>query len=315
MPAYEVKGTVRLADGSVAPGIDVSASDRDLRSEEALGRAITGQDGAYYIQYDASAYADAESGSADLVVKAHGFDGSVLAASPVVFNAPSSAVIDLTIPAEALPPPSRFEAIMRALDPLLGAVSIIGLEEDAEHQDVSFLAGETGLDRTLVARFALANRLAQEDLPAEFWFVLLGGGFYQWTEGATIAEQQAALSRSWSTLDASAVRKALARGIAQLEISSFYQERVPAWVEAFTAFVARQAVSATDTPTFLQSALDHADVQDAAAREAAARVLLAHRELIDEAIAGWEQDHGEPVTTGVVSVPYGVTVASHEEGV
>jgi hypothetical protein len=156
---YEVKGSVRLADGSPATGLSVSAADRDLRSEQPLGQAITGQDGAYYLQYDAAAYAGEESVSADLVVKAHGADGSVLAASPVLFNAPPSAVVDLTIPAEALQPPSRFEVIGRALQPLLDGVTILRLEEDAKNQDVSFLAGETGLDKSLLARFILAHRL------------------------------------------------------------------------------------------------------------------------------------------------------------
>jgi hypothetical protein len=251
---YEVKGSVRLADGSPATGLSISAADRDLRSEQPLGQAITGQDGAYYLQYDAAAYAGEESISADLVVKAHGADGSVLAASPVLFNAPPSAVVDLTIPAEALQPPSRFEVIGRALQPLLDGVTILRLEEDAKNQDMSLLAGKTGLDKTLLARFILAHRLAEEDLPAELRFGLLGGAFYQWTDGETIAEQLATVSWALASLDEPAVRKALARGLAANEIAASFEQRVPAWVEAFAAFVACQAVGAAEAPSFLQSA-------------------------------------------------------------
>src|SRR5688572_26626405 len=38
---YEVKGTVRLADGSPVAGIKVSAFDRDLRGEQLLGQSQT----------------------------------------------------------------------------------------------------------------------------------------------------------------------------------------------------------------------------------------------------------------------------------
>jgi hypothetical protein len=286
----EVRGVVRLADGQPAADLEVSAVDRDLRSEHALGRSITGRDGSYSIRYDATAPSNGESGTADLVIKAHGTDGVLLAASPVLFNAPPSAVVDLTIPTAALQPLSRFEEIARAIEPLLDGATVRDLEEDAAHQDVSFLAGETGLDKSLLARFILAHRLTGEGLPAEFWFALLGGAFFEWTDGKTVAEQLAAVSRSLPSLDAVAVRKSLARGFGLGEISASFEKRVPAWVEAFTALVARRAVDSAAGPTFLGSALDHAGVRDAAKREAVAQLFLEHRALTPEVIAALEQD-------------------------
>src|SRR5262245_61717422 len=108
---YEVKGAVRLADGSPAVAIQVSAFDRDLRAEQLLGQSTTGRDGSYRIQYSGDAFAKAEAGGADLVVKAFAADGSLLASSPVLFNAKPSAEIDLAIPAEALLPPTLFEKV------------------------------------------------------------------------------------------------------------------------------------------------------------------------------------------------------------
>src|SRR5438093_11201290 len=104
-PTCEVKGTIRLADGSPAAALQVAAVDQDLRSEQALGQSITGRDGSYVIRYGAPLADRAERGTADLVIKAHGADGALLAASPVLFHAPLSAVVDLTIPAATLPPP------------------------------------------------------------------------------------------------------------------------------------------------------------------------------------------------------------------
>ena len=103
----------------------------------------------------------AEKGSADLVVKVFAADGSLLAASPVLFNAPPSAEVDITIPAEVRQPPSLFEKIGQALEPLLGRLKVEELEEDKRHQDLSFLSGETGFDKSVLARFVMAHKLAQ----------------------------------------------------------------------------------------------------------------------------------------------------------
>ncbi|HWJ24175.1 MAG TPA: hypothetical protein VNS52_17595, partial [Gemmatimonadaceae bacterium] len=232
----------------------------------------------------------------DLVIRALGTDGAVIAASPVLFNAPPSAVVDLTIPAEALPTPSRFEAVAQAIAPLLDGVKLAELEEDTAHQDVSFLAGETGLNRTLLGRYVLAHRLTTGELPAEFWFVLLGGGLFAWTDGRTVAEQLAEVSRSITSLDADAARKALARGFTLGEIPKALESKAPAWIEAFAALVVRRMVDSPDggAPTFLQSALDHAGVREPARREAVARLFLERRALTPDVAAALEREHALP---------------------
>ena len=126
----QVKGTVQLSDGFPAAGVKVSAFDRDLRSEQALGQSQTDNQGFYQIQYFARQFRKREKGSADLVVKAFAADGSLLAASPVLFNAPPSAEVDVTIPAEVLQPPTLFEKIGQALAPLLEDLKVEELEED-----------------------------------------------------------------------------------------------------------------------------------------------------------------------------------------
>jgi peptidoglycan hydrolase-like protein with peptidoglycan-binding domain len=67
--AYHVKGTVRRIDGVPVGGVLVSAFDRDLRNEQALGRSQTDKQGFYQIQYTTDQFSRAERGSADLVVK------------------------------------------------------------------------------------------------------------------------------------------------------------------------------------------------------------------------------------------------------
>src|SRR5690606_28623526 len=119
-------------------------------------------------------------------VKAIDADGSVLVASPILFNAPATATIDLAIPLDRKVPPSLFERIDAAVRPLLGNVAIGELEEDREHQDLTFLSGETGHDKRDLARFALAHRLARHGIEPEFWFVLLGGSLFDYAESASL---------------------------------------------------------------------------------------------------------------------------------
>jgi hypothetical protein len=81
-PEFVVKGAVRFFDGFPAAGLNVSAFDRDLRTEQLLGRSQTNRDGSYRIQYSAGEFAKADTRSADLAVKVFAADGSLLSASP-----------------------------------------------------------------------------------------------------------------------------------------------------------------------------------------------------------------------------------------
>jgi hypothetical protein len=122
-PVYKVSGTVRFADGLPAAGLSVSAFDRDLRNEQPLRPSEISdppridRDGKYEIQYFARQFRNREKLSADIVVKIFAADGTRLAMSPVLFNAPPVAQVDVTIPAEALKSPTLFERIGDELAP------------------------------------------------------------------------------------------------------------------------------------------------------------------------------------------------------
>lgn len=184
---YRVTGVVRFADDFPAFRTKVAAFDRDLRNEQALGEAQTDPNGAYRIEYSESRFLNRERGTADLVVKALDADGSILVASPVLSNAPQDAEIDLTIPFERRVPPTLFDRIESAIEPLLGRVSVEELEENQEHQDLTFLSGETGFEKSVLARFVLAHRLARLGIEREFWFALLGGSFFEFAEKETLS--------------------------------------------------------------------------------------------------------------------------------
>jgi hypothetical protein len=287
---YEVKGTVHLADGSPATGLKVSAFDRDLRSEQKLGQSQTDKQGFYQIRYSSRQFLKAEKGSADLVVKAFATDGSLLATSPVLFNAPSVAEVNLTIPAEVLEPPTLFEKLGQAVAPLLGKLPVADLEEDTQRQDVSFLSGETGFERTVVARFVVAHKLAQRGLPPELWFVLLGGSAFQLTEGQTLKDQAAAFLDSLSLLDSFAVRKAFVRGFNLKEIPAKFQKKVGGWVDAFAKFLASRSLKRAAKLSFVKSALEDARIKGAKKQEKFARFFNEHKGLTPKLLKALGKD-------------------------
>jgi len=289
---YKVKGTVYLADGSPAAGMTIRAFDRDLRSEEPLGQSPTDKKGFYQIQYSSNQFRNREKGSVDLVVKAFSDKDAVLAVSPVLFNAPASADIDLTIKAETVRPPSLFEKIGSELKPLLegSKVKVNELEEDGQHQDLSFLSGETGFGKSVLSRFILAHKMAEQAIEPEFWFALLGGSFFQFNENQSLKNQHIALLDSLPSLDVRSVRKSLTRAINQNDISETYRKKIDKWVEAFLKFVAGWVVSPPDKPTFIKLALEHARIKDAKKQGKFSRLFNEYKALTPELLRALEKN-------------------------
>jgi hypothetical protein len=207
---FRITGFVRFAGGVSAPRIKVVAFDRDLRSEERLGEAQTDREGAYRIEYAGTQFLNRERGTADLVVKALDADGSILIASPVLFNARQDAKTDLAIPLERQRPPELFLRIESAVGPLLGHVKVEELEENQEHQDLTLLSGKTGFAKGVLARFVLARSLASLGIDRELWFALLGGSLFEHAEKKSLKENLAAVTNALPTFDDRAARKALA---------------------------------------------------------------------------------------------------------
>ncbi len=287
---FLVTGHVRFVDNIPAVQIKVVAFDRDLRNEQALGEAQTDRSGAYSIEYSKRQFLRRERDTADLVVKALDADGSILVSSAVLFNAPVKAEIDLTIPLERKTPPPLFERIKAAVTPLLGNVKIEDLEEDQKHQDLTFLAGETGFGKRDLARFALAHRLVHQGIEVEFWFVLLGGSFFEYVETQPLKAQLETVTAALPSLDAAAVRKALVSGFNRRDIAERFRERTDAWVDSFLALVGRLVLGDEKAPTFVRLALQHAGIDGAEKQAKFARLFQQHRALTPELLAALEKD-------------------------
>lgn len=285
----EVRGKVLFADGFPAPGLMVTAFNRNLRTEQELGKSRSDKQGSYRIYYSEDQLRNPEAGGVDLIVKVFTADGSRLAVSPVLFNAPPLAELNLTIPVEVQAPPPLFEKLSYALEPLLGDVKVQNLEEanavaneENQHRDLSFLAGETGFEKAVLARFVLAHKLAQANLPAEFWFVLLGGSVFRFAENKSLAEQFKSVTDSLAALAPATVRKSFVRSFNQNEVSKAFQNKTDDWLEAFLDFVAVRSVSDSPQPTFLKLALEDAGIQNTEKQESFARLFNEHKALTPE---------------------------------
>jgi hypothetical protein len=172
-----VRGTIVYADGKAFNEGLVRAYDKDLRREELLGESETDGQGRYEIHYGPVQFSRAEKDSADLLVRAMSRKGEEVAHSPILFNAQPEETIDLTVGNEVYRGPSEYEQLVETLKPVCQKVPFTELKEDREHQDISFLSGETGVDPQRISALASAHRFQQlTDLAAEVFYGLFREG-------------------------------------------------------------------------------------------------------------------------------------------
>lgn len=294
---YVVKGQIRQANGSVSIGAIVAAYDKDLRSEQLLGQTKIDRNGRYEIKYTAEQFSRQEKKSADLIVRVENEDKKPLVSSSIIFNAQPVEIVDLTVDEEEYQDLSQYERLVLELRPLLGDQAITDLREDLEekpeegkYRDITFLSGETGFEKNVLARLVVAHKLAQQAIQPEFWFALLGGSFFQFVENRSLDEQFAAVLDSLSSLDTAAVNKALTRSFNLKEIPEALQGNIANWVEAFLKFIASRAVSESAKPTFIKLVLNDAKIKDAKKQEKFARLFNEYKALTPELLGALVKD-------------------------
>jgi hypothetical protein len=238
-----VRGVVRGAGRTPVRDLVVTAFDQDLRTRQELGRCPTRNDGEYLIYYDRSKIKNAELGGADMVLQVSGPNGEVLHVSDVQFNVPETFNFDIQL--SKAPSEAEFDMLLRLVRPLIEGqdVTLATLEESDKYTDVSFLAGETGQPRERLTVFVIAQRLAREGLPAEFWYATLRSG---------VVVQPLPPPTGWPSLD-DAAKATLAKAVAvapstvegglkaavtQQTISEKAGGSIEAWMRSFRALAA-----------------------------------------------------------------------------
>ncbi|HXR99798.1 MAG TPA: neuraminidase-like domain-containing protein, partial [Pyrinomonadaceae bacterium] len=151
---FIVLGQVIDDKGQPMSGKTVKAFDKDLRTQKLIGSDTTKmQSGEYAIMYQFTDFADPETGRADLFVQVFDTNGTLLATSPIIFNAGKVELVNFTIGnTRGL---SEFEKIVNDIAPVIKDVTThAGLTAD----DIAFLNGETGIDTDLLSLIAESAR-------------------------------------------------------------------------------------------------------------------------------------------------------------
>lgn len=171
---FIVLGQVFDANGVAQRDLTIRVLDKDLRSEELIKETKTNNDGEYSVFYRDDDFKAAEKNRADLFVRVLDPAGTtVLATSPIIFNAGKFEIVNFTIgEAKGL---SEFGRIVAELTPVLRGIA----QKDLTKDDISFLAGETDIDAALITQLAESARRNAEAsrIPQSAFYGLFRQGF------------------------------------------------------------------------------------------------------------------------------------------
>ena len=261
--AYTVTGTVRSPVRPGTGGLTVELVDKNVGGDQVLASTQTRGDGTYAfsdVTIPTAYLAERHKAQPDLQVRVSSGDG-FLAASPVRYGAPFTFSLDVTLPADAPGLPSEYESLTASLAAAY-AGPLAALREDADRQDITYLAHKTGWDARAVAFAALADQFSQVTAPVltsavdssqtlawpvptaslrpEFYYALFRAGH------PTDAD------RMWQ-VSSDTVQAVWRQAIAQGVIPRALADEVPGAVQSFQALSAAHLLSVIGD--LLQSAL------------------------------------------------------------
>jgi hypothetical protein len=159
----------------------VQAYDRDMRSEELLGEAVTDEKGKYRINWSQAQLRDTGKKSADLLLKVLTKEKKQLLyamdVDAVRFNASAREEINLVIDAAGQPQGVEYDFILKQVGALAKTVAVKDLQETGQNRDVTFLAKETRIPSDKIEHLIVAQRLGvASKIDAGFFYALLRKG-------------------------------------------------------------------------------------------------------------------------------------------
>ncbi|HEY6315370.1 MAG TPA: neuraminidase-like domain-containing protein [Streptosporangiaceae bacterium] len=147
--------------------LNVRLVDKNVGGDQVLAETQTNDDGTYAFRQVviSPAYLTEHSKTQpDLQVRVFAGD-QFLAASAVRYSAPVEVSLDVVLPTGTPGLPSEYETLTRALAAVYQG-KLGDLQEDANRQDITYLANKTGWDARAVALAALADQFSQIATPA-----------------------------------------------------------------------------------------------------------------------------------------------------
>ena len=166
---YHVHGVVTDANGQEVSGASITLWWQRIRERVRLAHDRTSEEGRYALRYRLP---DDAPGKVLVVVEAQGGGLTAPLESSQTVAAPDLS-INLTVPPAD---PSQYGTLLRAVTPLLQGMSLMDLVENDAHQDISFLAAETGNGKEQIMRLVVAAHLEKTftvTAPAWYGFLVL----------------------------------------------------------------------------------------------------------------------------------------------
>jgi Tc toxin complex TcA C-terminal TcB-binding domain/Neuraminidase-like domain/Salmonella virulence plasmid 28.1kDa A protein len=162
-----VHGTVSDAEQRPLAGCEVIVFEQRIRTRRGLSKGITGADGAYRLAYGRP---DDAPPKLLIVVEATGGGLEAPLESPLTDAALD---VEINLVAGAVDR-SEYGAILLEIQPSLDSLELAVLEESAEHDDITFLARETGRSTEDIMRISLSARMdAAVGLPGPVFYAFL----------------------------------------------------------------------------------------------------------------------------------------------
>lgn len=221
---YKVYGTVRDQFLQPLAGVTIQAFDKDIRSEQLLGKANSDGSGYYEIFYTPRQFSTTDQNAADVFVRITDKKGQQLKQSDIFFNAPPELQIDIDLAPQPYSGPSEFEQMVATITPFTGEISLYSLTESDQVGDIDFLVNKTGLSKDKVEDVAMAFRFSNTTkIPAEVFYGFLregipGGALNSITSSIIGSDFETLLSHSYDGIihtDIDTLMNALQRAIDQ----------------------------------------------------------------------------------------------------
>ena len=171
--AFTVAGVVSTELGVAAAGLRVELYDHNVTGPTLLAAGVTDAGGRYSIAYDPAKLEGKQGADLEIRVLDPASDGTQLAHSAVIYEAPAATVNDLVVGAAEVVRTPEYVRLRAAIEPLLRDRPLTALEPDG----VTYLAERTGWDGRAVAMLAQAAKLERSTkIPAEHYYALLRSG-------------------------------------------------------------------------------------------------------------------------------------------
>lgn len=242
---HHIKGRITNATGAPLAGLKVIIYDVDMREWHVLAEAFTDRQGWYLAEYSLEILEGRGVGTADLAVKVFAEKGEIeLYSTPmdsVLFNADEREEIHVQID-RPIPQSVEFDRLNNKVVFLAKGVSISDLEENDNHQDLTFLARELEVKTEKIEHLVVAHRLNKRtDVNAAFFYALLrqhtagvNGSSFKASVGLNTDIQT--ILYALSVVDFAIIRQDLQRAVNQNQVASSVVKNADKYLESLSSY-------------------------------------------------------------------------------